>query len=116
LHPHTDRQVAALDIAGRNLSRDAAYYLAFYRDYLGRAVAPCGILYGKVRYRVRLVDDAVRDAVAELGADCVLIRLETVRRNLWQADHALPQISDKLVSAAGVALAGEVGDDGAVRG
>src|SRR3954454_17754018 len=33
---HAQRQVSAFRVAGRNLCRDAAYYVAAYRDLVGR--------------------------------------------------------------------------------
>jgi len=58
--------------------RDAAYYIAFYGYYLRRGVAPGGFLHANVRYAVRLVDDAMGNAIAELSTDGVLVRQEAV--------------------------------------
>ena len=60
-------RLLAFNVAGRNLGRDAADYLTLYCYYLRRRVAARRFLYGQVRYRIGLVDDAVRDAIAELA-------------------------------------------------
>ena len=41
-----------------------------------------------MRYAVRLYDDAVRGAVSGRVTDGQAVRPETVRADLWLADHA----------------------------
>jgi hypothetical protein len=69
---HADREIAAFNVAGRNLCRDAVHYLAAYRYYSGRAIAVGGVL-PQISYRVSLDDDTV-GAVAKRIADCRLIK------------------------------------------
>jgi hypothetical protein len=70
--PHA--KVAALNIAGRDVSRDTAHYVAGYGYYSGGAVAARGFVYVDVYYAVGLDDNAVRHAIAECIADRVWYR------------------------------------------
>jgi len=108
---HTQREVLTLNVAGRDVGRDAAYYVAGYGYYLSGAVAARSVFYGKVGYAVGLYDDAVVSAAIEGVADRVLVGQEPVRADLRCTDHALAQILDEQVRILSVALAGAVADD-----
>ena len=58
------------------------YGYPLYGYYLRRRIPARGFGYGKVGYAVGLVDDAVRDAVAESIADCVLVVMQAIRADL----------------------------------
>lgn len=103
--------------SGHSPSRDflrhrrAAYDLACYRYYGGRAVAVGGV-FPKVRYRVGLDDLAVSHGRPEGVADRRQVRQETIRRNLRLADDAPGKVLNEMVRIVAVALADAIGDDG----
>jgi hypothetical protein len=104
-----------LDVAGRNvLIRVAAYYLTAYGYYSGGRIAALSFLY-EMRYRIGLVDDAVRGAVTERVADRIAIRQEAVRRNLGLSDHATAQVIQKFQRGICIPLADAPTDDGLLR-
>jgi len=62
---HADREIAALNVAGRDLVRRAAYCSAAYRDYSGGAVTTRGLWRGQMGYAVGLDDLTVNRVGAE---------------------------------------------------
>ena len=109
---HAQREVLALNVAGRDMRWDAAYYVALYGYYFCRAVATRGIFYSQVRFAVGLYDHAMRGAAIEGVADSVLIGQETVSADLRRSDHPLAQVLNEQVRVLAVALAGAIADDG----
>src|SRR5262245_28035339 len=102
--PHAQTEVLALSIRRADVRRHAAYYVALYSDYRRGAVAARSLFYVQVYYAVRLIDDAMRHAVAEGVADRRQIGLEPVAGNLRQAEHPRAQVLHKQVRILAVAL------------
>src|SRR5258708_3599123 len=76
---------------------------------MGRRV-PSRSLYCLV-YSVVLLDSAEMHVDTESCIDGTGIRCPSIGRNLWDAKHAVAQISDKKLSVVAVALADVVGDN-----
>src|SRR6185437_10858941 len=77
---HAHGQILPLDVAGRNLSGHAAYYIAAYCYYLRRRIAYSGSG-PQVGYGIGLYDLTVRNAIAKRHADRGGVRPKTVSRN-----------------------------------
>jgi len=75
---HTDRKIAPLGVAGRNLSGQADYRFALYDYYRSRGVPMRSIL-PQIGYGVGLIDDAVRHTRTESVADRGAVRMKAVR-------------------------------------
>src|SRR4051794_34910894 len=84
---HANGQVLPLDITGRNVRRNTAYYVAAYCDYSGGAVAARSFVYRQVGYAVCFGDDAMGNAVAKSVTDCGQVRRKSVSRNLRGTKH-----------------------------
>ncbi|WP_196232365.1 hypothetical protein [Bradyrhizobium japonicum] len=72
----------ALNVAGRDFDREAAYYVTLYCNYLCRAVAARSVVYSQVGYAVGLYDHAMVGLAPEGIADGVLVRQEAIGADL----------------------------------
>jgi hypothetical protein len=76
---HAQCEILPLNVAGRNVRRDAAYYVALYCYYLSGAAAARSVFYGEVRYAVGLYDHAMVGLAGKGAADAFLVRVEAIR-------------------------------------